>query len=311
MIHEYAIDPESVISWSTDRLACRYIKENFGIGTPRMMADFPNLKNWRKQFRKAIPLLDERSKSSLEELFKLLSERRVIRSEYEYDGKKLWLENAEKENTRHFFRAIMATANPNNSEHVLLSDQIGDWPNHLWDAPNSVAMERNLDSIKKLLCPLLQKSTEIRFVDPYFRATKKKFKEPFCALLKESVTCLAYPIKQRVELHVSADYYSAPTADLFEQECREELQLDIPQNLEIIFWRWNQRTGREKLHNRYILTELGGVTLGVGIDTGEKGENDDVNLIGRDQWQLRWNQYDSNSKEFELESTFIIRGTIT
>src|SRR5438046_1918701 len=38
----------------------------------------------------------------------------------------------------------------------------------------------------------------------------------------------------------------------------------------------SQIAGGEKLHNRYVLTDYGGVVFGVGLDSGEPGESDEV-----------------------------------
>jgi len=307
MIQEYAIDPESLVTWARDRLACRHIKDNFGIGTPRIMSDFPKLKNWRKQLRIAATSLDDTSRSNLEELFKLLIEKTVTRSGCEYDGNDLWIDNVEKENKRHLFKAILATDNPNNNEQVLLSDEVGDWPAKLWDAPDRLTAKRDMLSMTNILRPLLQKSTEILFVDPFFRADEYRFREPVCAFLRESINCSIYPTKQRVEIHVSADYRNSPPADYFKKECLAKLPQKIPKNLELKIRRWKQKPDREKLHNRYILTELGGVSFGIGLDSGQKGETDEVNLLSRDQWWLRWNQYGKDTREFELDIEFLVK----
>ena len=60
MIHEYAIDPESVISsWLNANILGRVVisKKTLGIGTPRMMADFPNLKNLVKTISQGHPFI--------------------------------------------------------------------------------------------------------------------------------------------------------------------------------------------------------------------------------------------------------------
>jgi uncharacterized protein YjiS (DUF1127 family) len=70
MIYEYAIEPEALISWAKERRNCKDIKDNFGIGKTRLMADFPKFKNWRKQFRAAttISSLDDSAKKELADL---------------------------------------------------------------------------------------------------------------------------------------------------------------------------------------------------------------------------------------------------
>ena len=61
--------------------------------------------------------------------------------------------------------------------------------------------------------------------------------------------------------------------------------------MRIVVRRLNQKAGGERLHNRYILTDLGGVAFGIGLDDGNDGETDDLILMDRAQYELRWSQY--------------------
>lgn len=310
MIHEYAIEPETLIWWAKERRDCRYIKDNFGIGKTRLMADFPKFKNWRKQFRAAttISSLDDSAKKRLEELFQLLTETRVERSSCEYDGKHGWLENAEKEHCHHQFTAIMALKNPNNKGYVLLGEKIGDWPEELWDIKDMITVQRQPLAMAEALSPLLLKSREIIFIDPYFRANRKDFRDLLQIFLQEAVKYPVFSEKLRVEVHVSADYEKALSQVEFSKECQRELSQLIPAGLSVKFKRLKQRKGCEKLHNRYILTNLGGVSFGVGLNAGEEGETDDLTLLNRDQFAHRWQQYAGENAEFELEYEFVIAG---
>lgn len=83
----------------------------------------------------------------------------------------------------------------------------------------------------------------------------------------------------------------------------------LPNGCAIEFARWRQRQGGEKLHNRYVLTDLGGVSLGVGLDEGEAGETDDLLLLPRAQYELRWSQYVGNDGAFEqIDAPIPVRG---
>jgi hypothetical protein len=73
----------------------------------------------------------------------------------------------------------------------------------------------------------------------------------------------------------------------------------LPKGCTVEFARLKQRQGGEKLHNRYVLTDLGGVSLGVGLDVGEVGESDDLLLLTRAQYARRWSQYVTNDGSFE------------
>jgi hypothetical protein len=77
----------------------------------------------------------------------------------------------------------------------------------------------------------------------------------------------------------------------------------LPRNVTIEFVRWKQRDGGEKLHNRYILTDLGGVSFGVGLDEGKAGETDDLLLLPRTQYERRWSQYAGDDGTFERVDT--------
>jgi hypothetical protein len=46
---------------------------------------------------------------------------------------------------------------------------------------------------------------------------------------------------------------------------------------------------------------LGGVTFQHGLDEGQHGETDDVSLMERDQYLLRWSQYCSSQPAFDLD----------
>ncbi len=61
--------------------------------------------------------------------------------------------------------------------------------------------------------------------------------------------------------------------------------------MRVLVRRLSERPDGERLHNRYILTDLGGVSFGIGLDDGNEGETDDVALMGREQYDRRWSQY--------------------
>jgi len=47
------------------------------------------------------------------------------------------------------------------------------------------------------------------------------------------------------------------------------------------------------IHNRFVLTDRGGVRFGIGLDDddGDDGKTDDVDLLSQDTFDLRWRQY--------------------
>lgn len=62
----------------------------------------------------------------------------------------------------------------------------------------------------------------------------------------------------------------------------------------------SQRTRGDRLHNRYILTDIGGLVFGTGLDEGADNETDDVTLMDRVQYELRWSQHATEPMAFEV-----------
>jgi hypothetical protein len=60
------------------------------------------------------------------------------------------------------------------------------------------------------------------------------------------------------------------------------------------------------LHNRYILTDIGGVSFGVGLDDGIDGETDEVTVLEDMTYQFRWAQFAGPAPAFELVDELVI-----
>jgi len=310
MIHEYAIEPEAFVEWAKNRLACRYIKNSFSEGQPRIISRFP--KKWIRQCLESQDL-DDNSRKNLEELIFYLKEITIRRSDPSYNPKSSWLENAENENRRHPFKAVLTTSSPNNMNNILLSTEISEWDDHpIWRGDTNISVERTVSSMVAAVAPLLQKANEIHFVDPYFSPLKSRFVQPLAAMLQAAVSCSAYNLKKNIVYHVSSDNMDWDDLNEFPKDCQNELPTIVPLGLMVQFKIWKERVRGERMHNRFILTDIGGISFGTGLDTGRKsGQTDDVALLGREVRTKRWQQYVSNNGDFILENEFTVTGEMS
>ena len=109
-----------------------------------------------------------------------------------------------------------------------------------------------------------------------------------------------------IEIHTKVK----SSEDFFREQCHTKLTRLIPNGMRVSFVRWSEKDGGQPLHNRYILTELGGVSFQHGLDDGKKGDTDDVALLDRESYELRWAQYAGDAPAFDLaEEPFVITGT--
>lgn len=307
MIHEYALEPE-LVGGLTERSAARYFAEKFGLGQPRLVSRYP--KRWKAlawdAFQRTHPGSSERQRKVVEELIQRLSEHMVRRGESTWEPRRSWLENAEKEHDRKPFRAIVAHANPRNREEVLIDQDLDERNSARWAAARGATVVRKARPMADLVLPLLRCCGEVIFIDPHFGPENARHRRPLEAFLAALAGGRADVGSLKVEVHAMVK----STTNSFRSGCEGQLTPCIPAGMRVTFRRWTQRTGGETLHNRYILTDLGGLTFSHGLDEGSAGETDDVYLMDRLQYELRWQQYMGASPAFDSpEDSVVVIGT--
>jgi hypothetical protein len=107
-------------------------------------------------------------------------------------------------------------------------------------------------------------------------------------------------------LHVDGDKHGKPD---FERQCKEKLPQIIPAVLSLRIIRWKKRPRGQELHNRLILTDIGGVTFGHGLDESNDHESDDqISRLDEESYLNWWKKYASHTSAFDRESSLVIAG---
>lgn len=303
MIHVYALDPQVVATWGR-RPEYRYIVESFGLGTPRAMLELPKLRKWERAVLAAAQELglSPEDLHRVVELVQLFREHKHTRSDALYDDLRTWLENAEREHGRKPFRAIIAASNPRNHPAVLVGERVGPDASQ-WACSRGTTIARSPAALAGALASMLVHSRELHLVDPHFGFENRRHRTVLEALM--NVLADHEIVPERVCIHCSGK----ATLAFFEAEAKA-MAPQLPSTITLEFVRWKQRMGKDRLHNRYVLTDLGGVMLGTGLDAGAAGETDDLALLDRAQYTLRWAQYARNDGTFEeVDVPAPVRGT--
>jgi hypothetical protein len=292
VIYAFAIEPQLAASWGR-REEFRFIHDKFGLGTPRVLLELPKFSKWKKAVYEAATeiALSPEDVKRIEELFRLFGEHRHRRADAMYDGLLTWLENAEREYARKPFAGILATENPRNCEAVLLADQLSAGSPR-WAREAGASPERTPEGLALALSAMLTNCRQLHLVDPHFgpeNARHRRVLEALMAILGDNGLSL-----ELVRIHCS----EKSTLEFFEQEAAR-MGARLPQGISVEFVRWREKAGGDRLHNRYVLTDVGGVLLGVGLDAGQAGETDDLLLLPLAQYKRRWEQYVMNDGSFE------------
>jgi hypothetical protein len=302
VIHAFALEPRLVATWGR-REEFRFVHDKFGLGTPRALLELPKFSRWKRAVYEAAQelALSQEDMKRIEELFRLFGEHRCGRVDAVYDGVLTWLETAEREYDRRHFSAILASENPRGHQAVLLGGHL-DPTAARWVCPVGASPVRTPEALAAALSAMLLNCRAVHLVDPHFGPENARHRKVLEALMDVLATQGLLP--DLVRVHCSAK----SELTFFEQEAAK-MAARLPTGIVVEFVRWRQRAGGDRLHNRYVLTDLGGVALGIGLDAGEAGETDDLLLLPRVQYERRWAQYVVGDGAFErVDSAAPVRG---
>ena len=300
MICEYALEPELVATWHQRELFRHFIerfgfRDEDGSATGRVVTQYPS--KWRRQVWEAFETnfgqsAREDERERVTELLKQLTIPEVRRSNTEFDKQCTWLENAEEENTRHPFHAILAYNPSDNLQIVCGEDVLPEMdPPPLWSVPREIPVQRTAASMATHLEPMLRCATRIFFVDPHFRPSEPRFRNPLEQFLK--IICDG-------SRDVTLEYHTGDTIsqDTLKKHCQHYLPRIIPLDFTLTVRRWKERNIGEELHDRYILTDIGGVEIPRGLDESDRYELDenergtiDISRLSYEAWQKRLEHY--------------------
>jgi hypothetical protein len=296
MLYEYAVEPTLLNNWGN----FRYFAEKFGVPQGRLLPRYP--KHWKRLVYESLSNCGEIERKKIEEGLVRLDDRMLDRK-HEWDDQKDWFTNGEAEHFRRPFHAILAKTNPNQRDFVLEGNYVDE--NHpLWKVSTSPVVARTAREMADCVAPLLRASTKIFLIDPHFGPENPRHRRPLEAFLAVALERRGGAPLEKIEVHTGAK----SAADFFREKCNACLPKIIPRGISVRLVRWRQKDGGEKLHNRYILTERGGVSLGVGLDDGAPGETDDVKLLDQETYELRWKQYTNSDPAFDFVDDLIIVG---
>lgn len=288
MIQEYALEPEMVAN--ADRILGGRLLSGFKMGKGRIVARYP--KRWKRHVWDAFNDTSDVGRTRLEVLVNELFEFAAARGEVHWDSTAAsWLDNAVVEHQRLPFHAIIARTNPERHAHVVTARAVLEETAPLWAAVGSSLVERKADLMADLIAPVLKRGSVLIFVDPHFGPEKRRYRRTLESFLKR-VKERAAALPKRVEILTSAG--KTGLRSFFETECQKKLRQCVPVGMRVAIRRLQEKPGGEGLHNRYVLTELGGVRFDYGLDEGSSGTTDDLSLLERHVYEQRWRQYVGN-----------------
>lgn len=298
MHFEYAIEPRAIASsWEK----CLYLSEKFGFDKGRVLALYP-----RRWLAMALEEVDAgvppKQKTRIHAKLRALKRDCSIASGRNYyvdldsDPMQSWLKNALEQQGINPFHAIIATNNPEEKEFVLTVDQIEETHPLMVMATSDIEIPSNIDSLSRSFQILLQSGSQIAFVDRYFSLYDRDYRRLLYRCLQ--IVKRSNPKKDcKIEIHYRSKNMPS-IADLDRDYCL--FTEAIPEGMFVDMYCWSELEGGEDFHDRYLLTDKGGIKIGRGFKVIGSEKTVNLNLMNLENSRKRLDSFSINSPVYEL-----------
>ncbi len=316
MIYEFALEPELVATWHERRVG-HAIWSQMGPGQPRVPCSFP-ADSWGRMVVRALRAIFpdpestewQKAQKSIEVLLRHLEEIGTTRRGAVAAGE-TWLSAAQREHGAFPFGGIIVRSAPQRRSYLIEADRFGTDEFDAWN-PAAPPVKRQPKELANALSPLLRSARGLHFIDPYFDASVPDFLEPmreYLATAQQRRT----PTELSVEIHFAVRREELEQASRRAQRqlseldvakekieaCRIKLLPLLQPGILLRAFAWSEKV--EKPHNRYVLTNIGGILVGTGLDRGRgAGHTDDLTVLSKEQHKARWALYARDSADFRL-----------
>lgn len=301
MFAEYALEPSLLAT----KESARHFVTQFGFENGRLIAKYP--RTWEILVLEQVQSLPDQLRKTLVE-YLLRLKRCCVDRGGNWQPTESWLNNAISEHKRSPFAAILSSSNPQNLDFILTEGDADPLSTHSsWQALRSREIPRNVQSFINALAPLLRCSRRVLFVDPNFTPKDRGFRDGLAAFLKALVGGGGKWLAKDI-FYVTGDERSTPAE--FQALCKSHLTAIIPQGMAVTF----NRCKANQIHDRFVITDVGGLKFGQGLDTAgalEAIQNVMVTLLDQATSARLFDEYTGQISKytFESESKTVVTGT--
>lgn len=313
MIYEYALDPSLVVNWAINETG--RVVGQFGMDQRRLLSDFP--RDWKGlaygEFYKHFGYDDtslafQNAQPAFEAYIQWLTDHTVRRNRT-MDENKSWLDEAVREHAVHPFHAIMASHTGDGSCAALITPHvIDDIRDSRWYLPTIASARKTAVEIAQAVAPLLKVANKIVLVDPYFDPSEPRFLATFTEMMKVafgasrcidawpsvSIMTNVYQAHRARDGEFTARQKANVAAELI-RKANQHLPAHLPRGASVEFLCLENPPSGDAFHNRFVLTDVGGVIAPYGLDdfSGGAAHNarDDLQPMSKGVYEGRWKQY--------------------
>jgi len=285
MIKEFALEPNVLAASFRD---FSYFIEKFGVAQGRVISRFP--KHWKRLVYEAaqVSLRGTKELSRIEIRLNAITDDVLIASKRPGgDSAQPWLTRAMREHGRLPFAAIIAHENPTAHTEVLVAADLDD-SDARFQATGQRHITRTAAEIVGCVELLLGASRTVKLIDPHFDPTRPRWRR----MLRRVLAALSCNGQTGVtlEIHRANNALPGNLKHYFDSNIPDMLPAGVTVQVFL-----HPETA---MHNRFILTNVGGASYHTGLDDNEDGNStptDLVSLLTPGIFAAEWANYSSQT----------------
>lgn len=304
MIYEYAVDPSIFIS---EDKAC-FIIESFGRDKGRLVSEIRK-DHWLNLVRDSIRKSDNKpiARHILKEALKILvKNQKALYCRQQQIEAPDWLKLTQKAHSVWPYRGILVEQYDGDNNYFLVRDiYLSRNPN--WEVPPSITVDREAAAMVAAVSPMLENAREVMLVDKNFRLENQsgsfigKYKNVLIRFLEFLANKKYGPPVNKLTYHLGKNGITEITDSVIrhlEYQCDRHLKNDIPSGikLEIAIWPWDE------LHDRFLLTDIGSVDFGHGLDewSGSGKKEVKIGRLSNENYKELWSMCKQKRPDFTI-----------
>ncbi len=278
MHYEYAIEPNSLTG---DFKTFKFIADKFGCHCGRLISEFPT--KWK---RKVNSIVKQPNSGFSDMQIKIVSkflqnDKNFVTFLGSFPDDESWINSAVKAHKIKSFRAIIATENTHGYDYIIPIDTLWEKDHPLFIVPFECSMPKTEQGFFDATKLLLNHAQHVLFIDPLFRNVR--FYKTLKLMLEQ-----VHPSCANIR-YISKVSPQGENPSYRIDELKRELPQYIPTGTKIEIILLNKQTNFGN-HNRFVLTEKGGIKFPWGLDLLDN-YIDTINLMDVKTHEDKFNEF--------------------
>lgn len=290
MLAEHIIEPEFLIKIAESRRNFTDFIREFSRPSARVIGEFPLFRKFRtKTLQTQSVSVTEEEKNRLDELLQFILEAGRVSRKSNYNGELSYLENfknAENDSPIDYF-LLSSEEDYDNIKAKIIT--VNNFEQGIENLPTQKLVTKSVDKMTETVASFLRLSSNITFVDPYFCHRNGMWKPMLAFLSKAKENSPTH--QKHIQILFSGDNDKLPAPQFILSKMNDENSELIESFDSFKVIAIGEKNAGEKIHNRYMISELGALIWGIGLDENHSEVNDDVILLNDELYTKRYEQY--------------------